>query len=93
MNREVNVPIKIKKDKMMSINASPQSDIITVMVVDDDNDILQIMKKSLELSGNKVHTFNIPNEAIQHLESEDIDSNSGCKECTLLISDIRICQK
>ena len=82
-------------DKIMtSTNASSvQPKNLTVMIVDDDDDILQIMKKGLELSGYKVHTFSIPIEAIQHLESENNNSNGGCKECTLLISDIRICQK
>jgi len=80
-------------DKIMtSTNASSvQPKNLTVMIVDDDDDILQIMKKGLELSGYKVHTFSIPIEAIQHLESEN-NSNGGCKECTILISDIRMPQ-
>jgi len=81
-------------DKMMSLNASSaQSNNLTIMLVDDDNDILQTMGKSLERSGHKVHAFSNPIEAIQHLERENNNSsntNSGCKECTLLISDIRM---
>jgi len=61
-----------------------KSDILTIMVVDDDDDILQIMKKGLERSGHEVHAFCKPLLAIQHIQ------NGGCKKCSFLISDIRM---
>jgi len=54
------------------------------MVVDDEKDILQIMRKGLEREGHEVHAFSEPLLAVQHIESE------GCEKCSLLISDIRM---
>jgi len=74
------------KDKVMSTAASTstQSNSLTIMVVDDDNDNLQIVRKGLERVGHEVHAFSEPLLAIQHIQNE------GCEKCSLLISDIRM---
>jgi DNA-binding NtrC family response regulator len=53
-----------------------------VVLVDDNDDILQVTRKGLELHGFEVHAFNDPVEALKHVE--------GCKDCQVLVSDIRM---
>lgn len=55
----------------------------TIMVVDDDTDIVIITQLDLERAGFLVHAFSNPVLALQHIES-------GCQECGILISDIRM---
>jgi len=55
----------------------------TIMVVDDDRDILQITTMALEGSGHNIHGFTDPLKAIQHAED-------GCIECEVLVSDIKM---
>jgi DNA-binding NtrC family response regulator len=54
-----------------------------VMVVDDDRDILITAGRSLVNAGFKVHGFDHPLEALQHVEN-------GCKDCQVLVSDVRM---
>jgi DNA-binding NtrC family response regulator len=61
---------------------SPQS---TVMIVDDEKDILSVMTKFLERERFKVHAFDNPILALEHVRS-------GCSDCWLLVSDIRMPQ-
>ena len=56
-----------------------------VVLVDDNDDILQVTRKGLELHGFEVHAFNDPVEALKHVE--------GCKDCQVLVSDIRMPKK
>ena len=55
----------------------------TIMVVDDDSDILNIASRGLELAGYQVHSFSDPVRALQHVES-------GCERCEVIVSDIKI---
>ena len=55
----------------------------TVMVVDDDRDILTIASKGLELAGFPVHGFSDPVRALQHVED-------GCELCQVIVSDIKM---
>ena len=58
-------------------------DKITVMLVDDDNDILQSVRKGLENMGFEVHGFSDSVKALEHIEN-------GCQDCRLVVSDIRM---
>jgi len=53
----------------------------TIMIVDDEPDLLALTKKFLETEGYKVHTFSSPEAAIQHVKQ-------GCTTCTIIVSDI-----
>lgn len=55
----------------------------TIMVVDDDPDIVLIFSKYLEFAGYSVVAFNDATEALEHLKS-----NAG--RCSLIISDVRM---
>ena len=55
----------------------------TVMVVDDEPDLLKLIKKFLESEGFEVHAFSSPEAAIQHVRQ-------GCATCTIVVSDIRM---
>ena len=55
----------------------------TIMVVDDDRDILTIASKGMEHAGYQVHSFSDPVRALQHVEG-------GCERCTVIVSDIRM---
>jgi CheY-like chemotaxis protein len=55
----------------------------SIMVVDDDRDILTVASKGLEIAGYHVHGFSDPVRALQHVEG-------GCDDCEILISDIRM---
>lgn len=55
------------------------------MVVDDEKDIVTVVTRSLENAGIKVHGFNNPLAALEHI-------NSGCHDCWLLLSDVRMPQ-
>ena len=55
----------------------------TVMVVDDDRDIVMVTSKGLEHAGYQVHGFSDPVRALQHVES-------GCDKCTVIVSDIKM---
>lgn len=57
----------------------------TVMVVDDEPDIIIATRMGLEDAGYNVHSFNDPIMAIQHIEQ-------GCRDCEVLVSDIRMPQ-
>src|SRR5262245_15780875 len=56
---------------------------LTIMVVDDDSDVLHVTKRGIESMGYKVHAFGNPVKALQHLESD-------CSDCELLVTDIRM---
>ena len=47
-----------------------------VMLVDDDKDILQTVRKGLENLGYEVHGFSDSVKALEHIEN-------GCKECQM----------
>lgn len=55
----------------------------TIMLVDDETDVLIAIKKMLERIGYEVHPFASPFVAIEHIKD-------GCQDCVLLISDIRM---
>jgi CheY-like chemotaxis protein len=55
----------------------------TIMVVDDEPDLLNLTKKFLESEGYQVHAFSDPEAAIQHVRQ-------GCTTCTIVVSDIRM---
>ena len=55
----------------------------TIMLVDDDKDILATLTRGLQQSGFKVHGFSDPIAALAHVEA-------GCKDCELGVSDIRM---
>jgi FixJ family two-component response regulator len=53
------------------------------MVIDDEPDLLATTKMLLEKEGYKVHGFTNPITGLSHVEN-------GCKECIIVISDIRM---
>jgi DNA-binding NtrC family response regulator len=55
----------------------------TIMIVDDDKDIVRVIEMGLENAGFEVHAFADPILALQHVER-------GCKECEVLVSDVRM---
>ncbi len=66
------------------VKANPMTDNKTsIMVVDDDHDILTVASKGLEIAGYQVHSFSDPLRALQHVET-------GCEDCEVIVSDIRM---
>jgi DNA-binding NtrC family response regulator len=57
-----------------------------IMVVDDELDILSVIKMSLEKSGMKVHGFDNPVAALEHIDK------AGCCDCWMLLSDVSMSQ-
>jgi DNA-binding NtrC family response regulator len=56
----------------------------SIVVVDDERDIVNQIKRSLEaMGGLKVYTFTDPFAALEHF-------SSGCKDHHIVISDIRM---
>ena len=55
----------------------------TIMVVDDEPDLLSLVKGYLETEGYEVHAFTGPESAIKHVKD-------GCKTCTIVVSDIKM---
>jgi DNA-binding NtrC family response regulator len=55
----------------------------TILIVDDDVDILTVTGRSLELAGFKVHPFADPLTALHHVQND-------CKYCQVLVSDVRM---
>ena len=53
-----------------------------MVLVDDDSDILRLMKKGLEVNGYEVHNFENPLKALEYLKSVDSPQ--------VLITDIRM---
>lgn len=56
----------------------------SVLLVDDESDIITSTFSALRRAGFTVHSFTDPIEAINHIREE------GCKDCRLLLSDIRM---
>ncbi|HLG37938.1 MAG TPA: response regulator [Nitrososphaera sp.] len=52
------------------------------MVVDDESDMLTVIKKMLENKGYEIHGFTEPEKALTHAKD--------CKECGIVITDIRM---
>ena len=57
---------------------------LTIMVVDDEPDLLAIIAKILEREGYKTHTFSNPEKALEHIELD------RCADCSIIVSDIRM---
>jgi DNA-binding NtrC family response regulator len=55
----------------------------TILIVDDDVDILRVIGRSLEHAGFKVHAFSDPLTALYHVQYD-------CKYCQVLVSDVRM---
>ena len=55
----------------------------TILIVDDDIDILTVTGRSLENAGFEVHAFVDPLTALHHVQND-------CKYCQVLVSDIRM---
>lgn len=55
----------------------------TIMLVDDEPDLLILTKQFLEAEGYEVHAFGSPDAAIQHVKR-------GCTDCTIVVSDIKM---
>jgi DNA-binding response OmpR family regulator len=62
---------------------SPQMTKSTILVIDDEPDLLALTKTFLETEGFEVHAFGSPEAAVQHVRN-------GCTTCTLIVSDIRM---
>jgi len=54
------------------------------MIVDDETDLLAIVRKMLEGQGYSVHPFASPETALDHVKDD------GCTDCSIVISDIRM---
>ena len=61
-----------------------RSDAKTIMLVDDEPDILTVTARMLEANGFNVHGYDDSENALAHVEMSD------CKDCTVLISDIKM---
>jgi CheY-like chemotaxis protein len=68
---------------LVSGQSSLENEKPVILVVDDDADILAVIKMGLQLAGYAVHGFTDPIEALTHIER-------GCKDCELLVSDVRM---
>ena len=55
----------------------------SVLVVDDEHDIVNLIKESLQINGQKVSAFTDPVMALE-------DFKVNCKTCSLILSDIRM---
>ena len=55
----------------------------SVLVVDDENDIVNLIKQSLQINGQKVSAFTDPVMALE-------DFRINCKTCSVILSDIRM---
>ena len=55
----------------------------TILIVDDDIDVLKVTSRTLEHAGFRVHAFVDPLTALQHIQKD-------CKYCQVLVSDIRM---
>ncbi|HEU4605841.1 MAG TPA: response regulator [Nitrososphaera sp.] len=55
----------------------------TIMVVDDEPDLLRLAKTFLQTEGYEVHAFGSPEAAVQHVKD-------GCTTCTIVVSDIKM---
>ena len=55
----------------------------SVLVVDDEHDIVNLIKQSLQINGLKVSLFTDPLMALE-------DFKVNCKTCSLILSDIRM---
>jgi CheY-like chemotaxis protein len=54
-----------------------------ILVVDDEYDVANLVKESLQKNGSKVSVFTDPVMAIE-------DPKINCKDCSLIMSDIRM---
>jgi len=55
----------------------------TIMIAEDEPDLLATTRMMLEKESYKVHGFSNPITALSHVED-------GCEECKLVLSDIRM---
>ena len=55
----------------------------SVLVVDDEHDIVNLIKQSLQTNGQKVSAFTDPVMALE-------DFKVNCKTCSVILSDIRM---
>ena len=55
----------------------------SVLVVDDEPDIVNLINESLQKNGQKVSVFTDPAMALE-------DFRANCKTCSLILSDIRM---
>ena len=55
----------------------------SVLIVDDEYDFVNLIKKSLEMEGRKTSAFTDPFMALE-------DFKVNCKDCNLIMSDIRM---
>lgn len=58
--------------------------LVTVMLVDDEEDIVRVTERLLKNEGYEVHTFHDPVTAMNHVVV------GNCKQCSILISDIKM---
>jgi CheY-like chemotaxis protein len=56
----------------------------TILLVDDEWDLLVLFSKMLEKVGYEVHAFSNPVKALEHIRDE------GCQKCNFVLSDIRM---
>ena len=56
------------------------------MVVDDEEDLLAVTKKMLEINGYSVHAFDNPIKGLEHVENE------GCKKNAALLYLTSVCR-
>ena len=74
---------------MLSLNSNNCNDFKnsnnnkSVLVVDDEHDIVNLIKQSLQINGLKVSPFTDPVMALE-------DFKVNCKTCSLILSDIRM---
>ena len=55
----------------------------SVLVVDDEHDIVNLIRQSLQITGMKVSAFTDPVTALEHFRV-------NCKTCSVILSDIRM---
>ena len=55
----------------------------SILVVDDEHDIVNLVKQSLQINGQKVSAFTDPVMALE-------DFKVNCKTCSVILSDIRM---
>ena len=56
----------------------------TILVIEDESDLLTAIKMTLEGRGYRVHGFSDPSMALKHIKEVN------CQDCSLVISDIKM---
>ena len=69
--------------RYQNTSSTPESG-SSIMLVDDEWELLVMISKMLQKAGYRVHAFSSPTKALEHIKYEN------CPSCSVVISDIRM---